>query len=320
MQRELAVLVVAVCLAGGCATRPPTEEVRAVSKSFSQLNAATQPLLDDFALAERAQGKTAAEKRAEARRDKKPVPGVAEGKDPCPEARMTAPIEKAMPAVQEAFCLDDSSYYSEITDPPGTLAFRRALSAVGNYTELLVVLAEGRNVPEAQAQLQALAGDVNSVLAIAGQPAAGAAVTTAVAALKPLTDLAARDANAQELERVVRQEAPKVKVVIQQLRSSAPELFKTVTAGSLGRYNAEGLRNAAVAAEEAKRIEGYRVAVANYVVLLGQYEELLGRLVAAYDHPGQVATLAGLSQRSAELAAQADAWRRTLAELRTGLR
>lgn len=32
-----------------------------------------------------------------------------------------------------------------LADPPATRAFRRALAAVGNYTELPLILAEGRN-------------------------------------------------------------------------------------------------------------------------------------------------------------------------------
>ena len=70
-------------------------------------------------------------------------------------------------------------------------------------------------------------------------------------------------------------------------------------------------------AAEAARIEkAYRVAVSNYVVLLDQYGSLLSELVRIYDQSGGALTLASLARRSAQLSAQADAWRRSLAALR----
>jgi hypothetical protein len=70
---------------------------------------------------------------------------------------------------------------------------------------------------------------------------------------------------------------------------------------------------------ESLRIEAYRVAISNYVVLLDRYRELLKDLVAAYDSPRNPVTLARIAERSAQLSTQADAWRRSLASLRTGL-
>ena len=75
-----------------------------------------------------------------------------------------------------------------------------------------------------------------------------------------------------------------------------------------------------VEAAEAARIEAYRIAVSNYVVLLDQYGALLGDLVKVYDQPRRAVTLASLAERSAQLSVQADAWRRSLASLRAGLR
>jgi hypothetical protein len=69
---------------------------------------------------------------------------------------------------------------------------------------------------------------------------------------------------------------------------------------------------------EARRIDAYRTAVSNYIVLLDQYEQLLGQLVQAYDTQGKTVTLQGLVEKSAQLGAQADAWRRTYSSLRMG--
>jgi hypothetical protein len=221
--------------------------------------------------------------------------------------------------VQSGFCADDSYYYSELSDPPGTAAFRRSLAAVGDYTHVLLILAEGRNLEAAQAQLQSLAVNVGGALELAGGTGLGPAAAALSSALQPVLDLAAKHGNAKELRRNVQQVSPQVVAVIEQLRATAPELFTTLTEQSLARFRRDGLANAEIARLESRRIETYRVAVSNYVVLLDQYQALLTSLVQAYDVEGRPVTLAGLGERSAELSAQADAWRRTFSALRLGL-
>lgn len=307
----------------GCATPPPVAEVSMVAKAFDNLNAASQPLLDDMALAERAQGRSAAESRARQRAEDRPGAAGATAMQQllqrCPGILMMGG-EGNLPGVQNGFCIEDSYYYSELADPPGTRAIRRALAAVGNYTQLMVVLAEGRNIDEAKGQLQALAGNAGIALEAAGAGGTGVMLGSALSALDPLITLAAKDANAEELRRVVREELPKVQAVIKELRSAARELFNTVTEAPLARFNTEGLSNPEAAKAEAHRIEGYRAMISGYVVLLDRYSALMGDLVIVYDHPRRPATLASLAEQSAQLSAQADAWRRALAVLRTGLR
>lgn len=319
-------LLIAVLVAG-CATRPVTE-VRLVSRAFDDLNAASQPLLDDLALAEREQGRQAAEIRAKARARAEARPSPAGGTDrppasaaadPCPDVLLVGGEKPGSPAVQDGFCLRDSPYFAVIGDPPATRAFRRGLAAVGDYTQLLLLLAEDRNLDEAKGQLQSLAGNLGVALEAAGVGGASAVAPPVLEALSPLIELAAKDANATELKRVVLQESPKVEALVAALSKAAPELFRTVSQSSFRRFNTVGLGNVEVAKVEAQRIEAYRVAVSNYVVLLDDYRELLRALVAAYDRPQQTATLAYLAERSAQLSARSDAWRRSLASLRTAL-
>lgn len=326
--RVIAALVILIPVLG-CASGPPVAEVRMVAKAFNDLSAASQPLLDDMALAERDQGKTAAEVRAEERsQGDTAAPATAASKasadfvpaERCPEILLVGGEREGFPRVQNGFCLEDSYYYSELADPPATRAFRRAFAAVGNYTELLVLLAEGRNIDEARGQLGTLAGNVAAALEAVGVGGAGVGMKAALQALDPLIKLAAQQANAVELERVVREDEPKVEKLILALRAFARELFRTLTEAPFARFNTAGLENREIADVEAKRIEGYRVAVSNYVVLLDRYRELLADVVAAYDKPRNPVTLADLADRSAQLSAQADLWRRTLAGLRTGLR
>jgi hypothetical protein len=156
------------------------------------------------------------------------------------------------------------------------------------------------------------------VLVLAAGGGVGTALTGLASALQPVFELAAQRANAKELARNVTDVSPHAIALIEQMRKAAPELFKTLTERSLGRMRTQGLTSADVATAEALRIETYRSAVSNYVVLLDEFERLLTRLVQGYDVEGRSITLAGLAQRSAELSAQADAWRRTYSALRMG--
>ncbi len=302
-----------------CAASPPLAEVGLVAQAFDDLNSASAPLLDDLAVAERIQGRAAAERRAQQRSgevasDTTPTPAGATAR--CPDVSRAA---AGTAHVQNGFCAEDSYYYSELSDPPGTAMFRRSLAAVGDYTRVLLILAEGRNIAAAQAQLQSLAANVGGALELAGASGLGPAAGALASALQPLLSLAAKHSNAEELRRNVKEVSPQVVAVIGQLRATAPELFTTLTEQSLARFRRDGLVNAEIARLEAARIEIYRAAVSNYVVLLDQYQALLSSLVAAYDVEGKPLTLAGLAERSAQLSAQADAWRRTFSALRLGL-
>lgn len=334
MTRLLVVAILAAALLlAACMSQPPLAEVRLVVKSFNDLNSASQPMLDDLALAERAQGKKAAEIRAELRTEPQPTgraggaksAGGKGGRSAPPDAQRCPNIilyggeTEGIPKVQNGFCLEDSYYYSPLADPPATRAFRRALAAVGNYTELLLILAEGRNLDEARSQLETIAGNVGTALEAAGVAGLGFPLKGALHALDPLLTLAARQGNAEELKRLVRDEAPKVERLILALREFARELFRTLAEEPLERFNTQGLANMEVARAESQRIEAYRVAISNYVVLLDRYRELLKDLAVAYDSPRNPVTLARIAERSAQLSTQADAWRRSLASLRTGL-
>lgn len=319
MKLPAGVVLAALALAG-CASQAPVGEVRLVAKAFDNLNTASQPLLDELAIAERTQGKSAALARAEAHAK---APADAEpplpGSERCPNVLVLGGKMKDVPEVQDKFCPDDSYYYSELADPPGTRAFRQSLAAVGDYTQLLVILAEGRNLDEAKGQLVMLTGNIGLALSAAGASGAGPTLNLLLQAFNPLLDLAAQGSNAKELKRLVVQESPKVEKLVGELRNQAGEFFTTLTEAPMARFNL-ALDRPDVEAAEAARIEAYRIAVSNYVVLLDQYGSLLGELAKVYGQPEGAITLASLAERSARLSAQADAWRRSLASLRAGLR
>ena len=317
--KTLAAIILSGLLLAACATPAPVGEVRLVAKAFDNLNTASQPLLDELAIAERNQGRSAALARAEARTNTPPASSPLPGSERCPNVLVLGGKMNDIPDVQNGFCPEDSYYYSELADPPGTRAFRQALAAVGDYTQLLVILAEGRNLDEAKGQLLTLTGNLGLALSAAGVAGAGPALNALLQAFNPVLDLAAQGSNAKELKRLVVQESPKVEKLLSALRTQAGEFFITLTEAPMARFNL-ALDKPDVEAAEAARIEAYRIAVSNYVVLLDQYGSLLGDLAKVYDQPEGAITLASLAERSAQLSAQADAWRRSLASLRAGLR
>lgn len=317
--KTLAAIILSGLLLAACATPAPVGEVRLVAKAFDNLNTASQPLLDELALAERTQGRTAALARAEARTNTPPASPPLPGSERCPNVLVLGGKMNDIPDVQNGFCPEDSYYYSELADPPGTRAFRQALAAVGDYTQLLVILAEGRNLEEAKGQLVTLTGNLGLALSAAGVAGAGPALNALLQAFNPVLELAAQGSNAKELKRLVVQESPKVEKLLSALRTQAGEFFITLTEAPMARFNL-ALDKPDVEAAEAARIEAYRIAVSNYVVLLDQYGSLLGDVAKVYDQPEGAVTLGSLAERSAQLSAQADAWRRSLASLRAGLR
>jgi hypothetical protein len=48
------------------------------------------------------------------------------------------------------FCLEDAPYFSDLGDLPATRAFRTGVIVLGKYSDVLLILAEGRNVEAAK--------------------------------------------------------------------------------------------------------------------------------------------------------------------------
>jgi hypothetical protein len=86
----------------------PIEETRSFSKAFAAVDGASQPLLDDLALAERRQGRENAEIKAK----KDNYQGACKG-------IIWAKVD-ATSGYIEGFCVEDAPYFSELGDPPAT--------------------------------------------------------------------------------------------------------------------------------------------------------------------------------------------------------
>jgi hypothetical protein len=221
-----------------------------LSKAFAAVDGASQPLLDDLALAERRQGRENAEIKAK----KDSYQGACKG-------ILWAKVD-ATSGYIEGFCVDDAPYFAELGDPPATQAFRHGIRLIGDYSEVLLFLAEGRNLDETSAQVQALGQKIAALMSVASGPGAAAGLTSVLGALDPTIRDAAQRRNVDEMKRLVLSGAPLLKKLIQSLREAAP---RSSTLSSSNPSKALQARrrwnNKTVAKVYLDRVTGYRTAV-----------------------------------------------------------
>ncbi len=303
---SLAISALAISIAG--CTTAPTNEIKYFSQAFNTVNSVGQPLLDDLAIAERTQGRQIAVRRAKGE--------STQGVKDCPPEElpwlMAADINQG---VIRGFCLQDATYFSVLSDPPATSVIRGALLSIGSYADILSILAEGRNAGDAIGHIDALNKNITGLAEIAGT---ANPIGPALAALRPILESAARQANAVEAKRLILEGAPKVTAVISALRQVTPPMFKTLIEASAAKLTSEADAAPEIAATDVARVEAYRTAVSNYVVLLGKLQTAWDLTVASAKTPqsnnGQFAMLV---QQTAELKSDAETARRAFTILRT---
>jgi hypothetical protein len=289
------------------------QETKQFQVAFTAVDGVGQPLLDDLAIAERLQGQEIA--TASAKRIAKGQQSLASHKD-CPQRWTT--VDRSSGYIN-GFCLPDAGYYSKIGDPPSTGVFRRALALIGQFAQALLSLADGTSASVASAQVQQLAGNAAALSGeLAGATGVGAAIGPAVGeiakALSPLLTQVAASMTAAQERQVILDAQAKVGTLIAALRNATPALFDTLTQQT---QNAIDLADHPAASDLA-RIEGYRVTLSDYAVLLGRLDQAWNQLVAAAKQPNNPVTLIAMTQTSAQIVADAAAVRQSLALLRRG--
>ena len=105
-------------------------------------------------------------------------------------------------------------------------------------------------------------------------------------------------------------------LLIDALRRGAPSVFNTLVEAPGNRLLK--LDDKVAIGVEVSRVEAYRVAVANYVVLLAKLQSAWELTVAAANAPPGQVRLASLVQKTSELKADAEAARKVFAVLRAG--
>lgn len=302
-------------LATACATAPPVEQVQLFNRAFVNVQAASQPLFDDLAIAERRAGRDNAVAKAQEKFS---------GAEP---SQTTQACREGMPGWRgdtspqgqgfiTGFCIEDAAYFSDIGDPPATRALRNGINVLTKYSELLLILAEGRNIEAARTQIQSMGTSVSGGLALVpGAQAVAAAVLPALQVLNPLIEEAAKANNLEELKRIVARAAPHFSRLTVELQSATPRLFNVLAGQSMQQATPSNLKNRPVAEALIANIDGYRRILSDYVLLLQELDLAHQELIFAVqsDSPR---TLGGLAERSERLTRTAEAMRQSFVTLR----
>jgi hypothetical protein len=205
------------------------------------------------------------------------------------------------PGARVRFRLEDAYYFTNIAEAPNTTEFRRALTIIHDYSELLRMLVEGTNVEAARGQIMALIGTLSTLV---GNPA----ISAAAGELSGVLDQLLRVVSLEEAKRLVADGEPAIRQLIASLRLAAPQIYRTL----IDDFLATG------GADTAKKISAQRVVVANFVVMLDRLEQTFAMLVQAFQRPSNPVTLAALVTMSAQLDSDVKAARQALVVLRRG--
>lgn len=175
-----------------------------------------------------------------------------------------------------------AAYYSESVDPPGTAAFRRSLSAVRSYNELLYALSSGqtaatmnarlvgfissgenaiREIQKVQSVGQTVSGQLARLLTVTGK------LSTYFADVQPITG-AVFDYRSKEVFRsyLISARVP-VLGILEELRNGTKEIFPVLTYKT--ELSANTVKNGYKLTEsDIQRIELYRKLLSEWVLLL----------------------------------------------------
>ncbi len=361
--RKIALIAIAL-LTASCAPQAPVEQVQLFGQAFNNVQAATQPLFDDLATAERGLGRHVAIDDAQWKPEGNeaapqpntivlapsavsPAAGLAEGEagqggqtsrsgevTKLPEISVPECVEGSprwRPASAkdsagneigfiEKFCLDDSAYFANVGDPPATRQFRQGLAVLGKYSEVLLILADGRNIEQAKADLHALGAGIAGMIAIIPQAAPVAAgIGPLLTALDPIIEEAAKAQNFREMRRLVANADPYFARLVAAFKAASPKMFDVLIEAPASRVPIETKNNPELAQAIVQQIEGYRTAVSNFVVLLDElaraHTDIVEALKQAENAP---LTLGMVADRAQRLNAQANALRDAFVILRRG--
>jgi len=313
------VVLAAALLGTGCASAPRSELMR-MQAQMSNVRAAADPLFDDLALAERRVGLHRATSPAiAASLGGPPAAPTASG---CVAHWMGEPASGFLGAL----CPEHIAYENSIADPPGTASLRRGLAALIDATAALLALAENRNLAEAEAQIQGLAGALSGFTQVAAAPfgptSGAAAVLTLLGPvaqqLQPLANELVRANNAVRVRELILQNEDNFNRLIVQLRRADDAMFQIFLSDSEIRIAlASRADRAALRAGQPRLINGYRLLLSNYAVLLERAEEAWKAVVRAEKEPASfnlIATRAAVD----EARVAAEAIRRAQAAFRAG--
>jgi hypothetical protein len=271
-------------LAGACA-QLPKPELQAYSDAFAATRSAAQPMLADYAVAERDVGLSV----------------------------MQSDSDRRFAGFFPDFRTSDASALSTVGLPPGAAALDRTFNAIQAYNDTLVALAENRNIEEARGQVAQVIDNLSGIappLAQAG-PAVKPIADLLITALSP----AIQADNREQFKRIVLNGEPHVQALIDTLRDYTPTQYSITTTALRSKARQDSPapdRDEAIA-----KINSWHKAFADYVALLEAMKLKLSALRAAVENPRSAPLLQRAVAGSADLRSYTDALRLSLAQVRS---
>lgn len=257
-----ALMVAAVFSLSSCLIASPVEETKAFSNAAEAVSDAGAILFDSLAVAER--------------------------------QRHDAIFKKSI-ADKYTFKVADAAYFATIGEPPNTATFRHSLNVVTAYANLLVSLAEAKDVASTKSHMVEISSSIGAIAGLAG-------VEAAVGALSPIIDHALRASSIAEARRLVLEGAPLIEALLAALKNATPEIFNALIYFD----RQEPLPNQ----EQAANLAIQRTKVANFVILLDRLAATFRLLVQGIEHPYGRLTLSELATETALLRADVEAARK----------
>jgi hypothetical protein len=262
----------------------PKAELQAYTAAFEATRTTAEPILADYAAAERS-GRLAA---------------------------MKADRSRAYDGYFPGFRPSDVGALSEATLPPGAAAVDRTFHAIGRYNETLIALAENRNIAEARGQLNQMIDDLTAI----------APGIEGLAPLKPAADFlvtlvtpAIVEDNRRQFTDIVLRAQPYVKGLIGELRNHTPTQYDFTIRALRARADDDMLPQAE-RDQAVEKINAWHRTYADYVALLNALERRVDELANAVRYPKSQAILQRAAAGVADLRNYTDALRLSLAALR----
>lgn len=279
------ILILAAALCSACA-QLPRAELQAYRAAFQAAETAAEPMITDYAAAERAQRLARLQNPNSGRQFSRDTPYF-------------VTFEPA-----------DALAVSSVGLPPGAQAVRHGFNAISAYNDTLVALAENRNIDEARGQVRQIISDVGGIVpgGEAATAVAGAFADVMTNVLQPL--VAAQ--NRAEFRRIVLDGYDPMIRLIDLLIDHSRDQYSTTISPYLRQIElGEGDRDSLIS-----KVNSWHRAFGDYVVLLNAMKVQFGNLRGAIVNPRSAPLLARAAAGAAELRGYADALRSSIGALR----
>ena len=290
-----ALAVALLALAPAC-TQLPKPELNAYSDAFKAAQSAAEPMIANYAVAERALRLSVIKNER--------IKALDQNGNEIMVARFAD-------GYASDFRLTDVPALTTIGSPPAADAVESSFRSIAAYNDTLVALAENRNVDEARAQLNSIISDVATLPGAQGlAPLAGG-----------LSDLvtnifgkAVEIDNRAQFKRLILDGEPKVVALIDLLRNHSGTQYEA-TIRELDR-KAHTLQTGTDEHKEiAAKIAAWHVVFADYVTLLDTMKDRLRALRLAVENPRSQPLLARAQAGAGELRVYADRLRNSITQL-----